>query len=257
MAGRVGRVSSSVAPGPRRGGGGPELLFDPSKPAGPDPAREEVFGCLLRLSARFHQGANAGDLIYRASWDTYSIQTLFQQGLMAVAGASLSLLLMAAVMARLNGALTLVALALAPLLVMAIRVFGRPMRERATLAQQADSRVTSLVRQSIAHLALTQSYTREEFEAGRFQAEAGEAQDKRLAQHGSELAYGLAVALVFGIGTAAITLSRSPAGQRRIIDSGPAFHLPGLPGPALRTVEPVVARRRDGRRGAGRSAARV
>jgi ATP-binding cassette subfamily B protein/subfamily B ATP-binding cassette protein MsbA len=168
-------------------------------------AREEVFARLLRLSARFHQGANAGDLIYRASWDTYSIQTLFQQGLMTVAGASLSLLLMAAVMARLNVPLTLVALALAPLLVMAIRIFGRAMRERAAVAQQADSRVTSLVRQCIALLPLTQSYTREEFEAGRFDGEADQAQHKRLAQHGAELAYGLAVAVVFGFGTAAIT----------------------------------------------------
>ena len=41
--------------------------------------RNELFAWLQRLSLRFHQGARAGDLIYRASWDTYAIQTLFQQ----------------------------------------------------------------------------------------------------------------------------------------------------------------------------------
>ncbi|MGA2174934.1 MAG: ABC transporter ATP-binding protein [Verrucomicrobiota bacterium] len=164
--------------------------------------RQEVFARLQRLSLRFHQGANAGDLIYRASWDTYAFQTLFQQGLMTFVTALLSLLLMVCIMARLNGPLTLVALALAPLLVMGIRVFGRAMRERTALAQQADSRVTSLVQQSIAALPLTQSYTREEYEAGRFQAQAVEAQARRLSQHGSELAYGFVVAAIFGLGAA-------------------------------------------------------
>ena len=167
--------------------------------------REELFGRLLRLSLRRLQGATAGDLIYRASWDTYSVQTLFQQGLMTFVTASLSLLLMACIMARLNLSLTLVALALAPLLILGIRYFGRAMRERTARAQQADSRVTALVQQAIAALPLTQSCTREDFEAGRFRAEAGESQTRRLAQHGSELGYGFAVAVIFGFGTAVTT----------------------------------------------------
>ncbi len=167
--------------------------------------RQELFARLLRLSWRFHQGASAGDLIYRASWDTYSVQTLFQQGLMTFATASLSLLVMAMVMARMNWPLTMVALALAPLLVIAIRSFGGAMRDRTARAQQADSRVTALVQQAIAALPLTQSYTREEFEAGRFRAEADEAQRRRLTQHGSELGYGFVVAVIFGLGTAVTT----------------------------------------------------
>jgi ATP-binding cassette subfamily B protein len=167
--------------------------------------REELFGRLLRLSLRFHQGATAGDLIYRASWDTYSVQTLFQQGLMTFVTATLSLLLMACIMARLNLPLTMVALALAPLLIIGIRYFGRAMRERTAGAQQADSRITALVQQAIAALPLTQSYTREEFEAARFRTEAEQAQTRRLAQHGSELGYGFAVALIFGLGTAVTT----------------------------------------------------
>ena len=167
--------------------------------------REELFARLLRLSLRFHQGASAGDLIYRASWDTYSVQTLFQQGLMTFVTASLSLLVMACVMARLNLPLTLVALALAPLLVIGIRVCARAMRERTARAQQADSRVTALVQQAIAALPLTQSYTREEFEADRFRAGADEAQTRRLSQHGSELGYGFIVAAIFGFGTAVTT----------------------------------------------------
>jgi ATP-binding cassette subfamily B protein len=168
-------------------------------------ARDELFARLLGLSARFHQGATAGDLIYRASWDTYSFQTLFQQGLMTFVTALLSLLVMVIIMARLNVPLTLVALALAPLLVIGVRVFGKAMRERAAAAQQADSRVTAMVQQNIAGLILTQGYTREEFERGRFHATAAAAQTRRLSQHACELAYGFVIAAIFGFGAAATT----------------------------------------------------
>jgi ATP-binding cassette subfamily B protein len=167
--------------------------------------RNEVFAWLQRLSLRYHQGARAGDLIYRASWDTYAIQTLFQQGLMTCVGALLSLTVMVVVMARMNVYLTLLSLALAPLLLLSIKSFGARMRDRTALAQQADSRATSLVQQSIAALPLTQSYTREDAEAARFSGQADEAQKQRLSQHGWELAYWFVIAVIFALGTAAIT----------------------------------------------------
>ncbi|HEY3854375.1 MAG TPA: ABC transporter ATP-binding protein [Verrucomicrobiae bacterium] len=168
-------------------------------------ARDELFGKLLGLSARFHQGATVGDLIYRSSWDTYSFQTLFQQGLVTLLASSVSLLMIVAVMVRLNIPLTLVAVGLAPLLVISIRSFARPMRDRTTAAQKADSRVTALVQQNITALALTQGYTREDFERERFHATTLEAQSRRLSQHGVELGYSFATASVFGLGVAITT----------------------------------------------------
>jgi ATP-binding cassette subfamily B protein/subfamily B ATP-binding cassette protein MsbA len=167
--------------------------------------RNELFAWLQRLSLRYHQGARAGDLIYRASWDTYAIQTLFQQGLMTCLTALLSLAVMLAVMARMNISLTLLSLALAPLLILSIQSFGARMRDRTTLAQQADSRVTSLVQQSIAALPLTQSYTREAFEAARFSIQSDDAQKRRVTQHGWELSYRFIVAVIFALGAATMT----------------------------------------------------
>jgi ATP-binding cassette subfamily B protein/subfamily B ATP-binding cassette protein MsbA len=166
--------------------------------------RNEVFACLQRLSLRFHQGSKSGDLIYRAAWDTYSFQTLFQQGIVTAVSAVLSLVLMVVVMWRLNFVLTLVALTVVPLLVLAIKHFGQKMTERGLAAQQADSAVTSFVQHSIVALPLIQSYTREEHEGSAFTARTLAAQEKRLSQHGWELLYWLAIAVVFAIGTAGI-----------------------------------------------------
>ncbi len=166
--------------------------------------RNEVFARLQRLSLRFHQGTQSGDTIYRATWDTYAFQTLFQQGFMTFCTAGLSLLLMVIVMWRLDGPLTLVAVGTAPLLFLVMRVFGREMQSRGMAAQQADSRVASLVQQCLAALPLIQSYGQEPLLLHRFGAQTAEAQHRRLRQHGAELVYWLAVSLVFAVGTAAI-----------------------------------------------------
>jgi len=166
--------------------------------------RDEVFACLQRLSLRFHQGTRSGDLIQRAAWDTYSFQTLFQQGAVTSVIAGLSVLFMVVVMWRVSVILTLVSLTLVPLLVLVIKHFGRRMTERGQAAQQADSQVTSFVQHSIAALPLIQSYTREEYEENAFTSRTSAAMQKRLAQHGWELGYWLAIGILFSLGTAGL-----------------------------------------------------
>jgi ATP-binding cassette subfamily B protein len=166
--------------------------------------RDEVFACLQRLSLRFHQGTRSGDLIQRAAWDTYSFQTLFQQGAVTSVTAGLSVLFMVGVMWRVSVILTLVSLTLVPLLVLVIKHFGRRMTERGQAAQQADSQVTSFVQHSIAALPLIQSYTREEYEENAFTSRTSAAMQKRLAQHGWELGYWLSIGILFSLGTAGL-----------------------------------------------------
>ena len=166
--------------------------------------RTALFARLARLSLKFYQRATPGDLIYRATWDTFSFQTLFQQGLVTFVTAYLSLILMIVVMMRLDLQLTGVSLVVVPVLVVSIRLFGKRMRERGIAAQRADSSVTSHVQRTITTLPLIQSYVREALEEKAFQADTRTAEQSRLAQHGWELLYWLAIAIVFGAGTAAI-----------------------------------------------------
>jgi ATP-binding cassette subfamily B protein/subfamily B ATP-binding cassette protein MsbA len=166
--------------------------------------RNDLFARLQRLSMRFYHGSQTGDLVYRATWDTYSFQTLFQQGLITFFTAFLSLILMIIVMWRLNRYLTLAATATVPLLFVSIKIFGRQMRERGVAAQQADSRISSFVQQIIVALPLVQSYTREADEERKFIAATATAQARRLSQHGWELLYWLAITIAFSFGTAAI-----------------------------------------------------
>jgi ATP-binding cassette, subfamily B, bacterial len=166
--------------------------------------RNELFAKLQTLSLRFYHRADQGDLIYRSTWDTYAFQTLFQQGVITFLNAFLSLIVMVVIMWQVNGRLTLAALITFPLLLVTMGLFGRKMKARSLAAHQADSKVSSLTQQGIAAVALTQSSVREPEEKHRFSAHAEAARKARVTQHGLELFYWLIIAVIFGVGTAAL-----------------------------------------------------
>ncbi|HEY6228989.1 MAG TPA: ABC transporter ATP-binding protein [Verrucomicrobiae bacterium] len=166
--------------------------------------RNELFAKLQTLSLRFYHRADQGDLIYRATWDTYAFQTLFQQGVITFLNAFLSLAVMVVIMWGVNGRLTLAALMTFPLLLVTMAFFGKKMQKRSLAAHQADSKVSSLTQQGIAAVALTQSSVREAEEQARFNAQAETARKTRATQHGLELFYWLIIAVIFGFGTAAL-----------------------------------------------------
>lgn len=167
--------------------------------------RNDVFGWLQRLSLRFHHGTEAGDTVFRAGTDTCAFQTVFQQGLLVCVTAFCTLLFMVIVMLRLNWQLTLLALATVPLLLVSIKKFGREMRARGLAAQQAESKVYSLIHQGIAAMPLIQSYTRERHEEQRFKTETERARQHKMSQHGLEVLYWFVISIILGLSTAAVT----------------------------------------------------
>jgi ATP-binding cassette subfamily B protein len=178
--------------------------------------RAAVFEWLLGLSLRRLWGREAGDILYRATWDTYAFQTLFQQGTLTFLTATGSLVAMTVVMWRMNGFLTLVALATVPPLLLTMKSFGRGLSERAKAAQAADGKLASRWEQTVSHLAVLQSFTAEAAQQGRFGVEAGLAYESRRRQHRYELLYLAAVGGIFAVGTAGIVAFgvREVAAQR-------------------------------------------
>lgn len=166
--------------------------------------RQAVFERLLALSFRRWHGSEAGDLIYRATWDTYSFQTLFTQGLFTVLGAGVAVLAMTVVMSRVNGTLTLVALATVPVLLLVMRLMGPGLGRRSAAAQAADASVAGGVQQAVANLALIQGYTQEPQETARFGTAVQTALRARWNQHRHEVLYLALVAVVLAAGTGAI-----------------------------------------------------
>mgnify|MGYP001005138425 CR=1 FL=1 len=167
--------------------------------------RDEVFGWLQRLSMRFHKGTDAGDLIFRAGNDACAFQSLLEQGVITTLSAVLNLVLMAGVMLTLNWQLSLFALAAVPVLMVTVRLFAKRMKTRGVIAQQAESKVYSLINQGIKALPLTQSYTREQETQRRFEDHTNRAQQRKMSQHGLEVFFWLAISVLLTSDTALLT----------------------------------------------------
>ncbi len=166
--------------------------------------RLELFERLQRLSLRFYNSHPQGDTIYRATWDTFSFQTLFQQGFSTFLNAFLSLAIMVVVMARLNLKLMFLSVVIVPPLILTILWFGKKMKLRSLASHQAESLLSSSVQQNIAAMQLTQSYVREKEERTRFAALVDLTCLRRTSQHGWELSYWFGVTALFGVGIAVI-----------------------------------------------------
>jgi ATP-binding cassette subfamily B protein/subfamily B ATP-binding cassette protein MsbA len=163
--------------------------------------RRAVFDWLLALTPKQLQTHPAGDVIYRATWDTYAFQTLFQQGVFTALSACASVILMIGVMGRLNLRLTVAALMVVPPLLLLMERFGLRMSDRATKAQSAEARLATMVQQALGLLPLIQSHTRESRSAEEFATAAERSLQARLQQHGTEVLYLGLVAALFAAGT--------------------------------------------------------
>jgi ATP-binding cassette subfamily B protein len=166
--------------------------------------RNQLFDWMQRLSLAFYQRSNQGDLIYRATWDTYSIQTLFQQGVFKFLNSFITIILMLVVMWQLNGYLTLISACIFPPLLFTMFLFGKAMNKRSLSAHNADSTLSSFIQQNIASLPVVQSYAREERESTAFANQVRVSFFTRIKQHGVEVVYWLAIAILFGLVTSGL-----------------------------------------------------
>jgi ATP-binding cassette subfamily B protein/subfamily B ATP-binding cassette protein MsbA len=125
--------------------------------------------------------------------------------LLVFVSAFCTLLFMLIVMFRLNVRLTLLALISAPILLILMRLLGREMGARGLVAQQAESKVYSLINQGISVLQLVQSNTREQHEQRRFNVQTEKARRFKMSQHGLEVTYWFVISLILTASTVAVT----------------------------------------------------
>jgi len=130
--------------------------------------RSDLYSHLQRLSLAFHSRSRVGDLLYRITSDTYSIQAITMNGVFPVVTATAFLVMMFLVMIRLDWLLTLLALAICPALVITISLMSRKITEAATYFRERESEVFSVVQRAMSAIRIIQAFTKEEEEHRKF-----------------------------------------------------------------------------------------
>ena len=176
--------------------------------------RSDLYAHLHRLSMAFYSRAQAGDLLYRVTADTFALQSLTMNCLFPAATALVLLGGMAVIMFRLDAELTLLALGVCPLLLVAIGRLNQRIGAAAGEMRERESEVYGVVQRAMAAMRVIQAFTREDEEHRRFMTASERSLAAALRLYTLQTFYSGVVNLVIALGTAAVVW----VGARHVLD---------------------------------------
>ena len=176
--------------------------------------RSDLYGHLHRLFLAFHGRARIGDLLYRVTADTLALQTLTMNCLFPAVTALTLLTGMAVIMLRLDAALTLLALAVCPVLFVAIGRLTARITRAAAHVREGESEVYAVVQRAMSAMRVVQAFTREEDEHRRFMTASRQSLAAGLRLYTLQTFYSGVVNVVIALGTAAVVWM----GARHVMD---------------------------------------
>lgn len=166
--------------------------------------RFRIYEHLQKLSLVFHDSRAVGDSIYRVTWDTYSIQTIFNGGLIPLLSSVVTLAGMMIIMLRFDVVLTLLALAVAPALALTIKHYNHLISAVSTEYHTRETKVSAMIQESLSAIRTIQAFAREEDEVRRFGVGAAQSVDANLRMTKVQVMSSFIVGLITAAGTVAM-----------------------------------------------------
>jgi ATP-binding cassette, subfamily B, bacterial len=176
--------------------------------------RSAVYAHLHQLSLDFYTRARVGDLLYRVTADTLALQSLTVNCLFPTATAAILLVGMISVMLQLDPALTVLALAVCPVLFVIIKRLDGRVTRAAGKFRESESEVYTVVQRAMSAMRLIQAFAREDDEHRRFMAASRQSLAAGLKLHTLQTFYGFVISMVIAVGTAGVVW----VGARHVLD---------------------------------------
>ncbi len=166
--------------------------------------RARLFAHLQALDMRHHTSVSAGDAVYRIDADAYCIDNLVMKGIFPLGSAALTLVVMLAILIKLDPTLALLALCVVPFLYWVLRVYTTPLGDRAERVKELESTLAERLYEKFAAIRVVKSFARERHEQERFGARSMEAMRERIRLTWQESLFSVAITGVTMIGTALV-----------------------------------------------------
>ena len=128
----------------------------------------DIFAYVQRRSLIFHTRTSVGDLMSRITGDSWCIYTITDTLLFTPGRALVTVIGMIAVMTQINLELTLISLAVAPLMTIVSLLFGKRIRQVSHQKRESESRIQSHVQQTLSGIIVVKAFAQEEREHNRF-----------------------------------------------------------------------------------------
>jgi ATP-binding cassette subfamily B protein/subfamily B ATP-binding cassette protein MsbA len=166
--------------------------------------RTELYAHLQRLSLKFHDTRRSADSSFRVAYDSQSIQTIYNKGFTNIVSSGVTLIGTFAIMLRLDWQLTLLSLAIVPLLLGTIYFFAKRIRTQSTTIQEQESALLTQTQEGLSSIRMVHAFGREEFEVSQFHRQAHGSLQANLRLTMTNVKSGLAISTLIVSGTAAM-----------------------------------------------------
>src|ERR1051325_8215367 len=166
--------------------------------------RTDLYAHLQRLSLKFHDARRSADSSFRVAYDSQAIQTIYNKGFTNIFASVIALIGTFIVMLRLDWILTLLSLAIVPLIVGAIYFFAHRIRTESTSIQEQESAVLAQVQEGLSGIRMVHAFGREDFEVSQFHQRAQQSLQANLRLTLTNVKSALVISTLTVIGTAAM-----------------------------------------------------
>jgi ATP-binding cassette, subfamily B, bacterial len=166
--------------------------------------RTDLYSYLQSLSLKFHDARRSSDSSFRVAYDSQSIQTIYNKGFTNIFASVITLIGTFLIMLRLDWQLTLVSLAIVPLVVGTIYLFAQRIRRESTSIQEQESAVLTQAQEGLSSIRMVHAFGREEFEVLQFQQQARQSLQANLRLTLTNVNSALVISTLMVIGTAAM-----------------------------------------------------
>jgi ATP-binding cassette subfamily B protein len=166
--------------------------------------RAKLFRHTQGLSLSYHDTTGTADSTYRIQYDAPAIQWITIDAFIPLVSSLLTLVAMIVVMARIDWALALVALAVVPVLYVVSQIYARRLKLRWREAKDLESSMLSVVQEVLGSVRVVKAFAQEDREQERYVASAGKnlRQQIKLALTGGS--FGLIIGVAMAAGTATV-----------------------------------------------------
>jgi ATP-binding cassette, subfamily B, bacterial len=164
----------------------------------------DLFAKLQQLSLHFHARKSIGDSIRRVTGDCTCASVIVKDALIPVATSAVSLVVMFAILWRIDATLTLLALGVVPCMALIFWRYAQPMIERSHAQQEAEGKIYDAVEQTFSAIPIVQAFGREPLNDQLFARTTGNALAATLSLTSVQLQFKMLMGLSTALGTAGI-----------------------------------------------------
>jgi ATP-binding cassette subfamily B protein/subfamily B ATP-binding cassette protein MsbA len=165
--------------------------------------RTELYSYLQALPLKYHDARRSTDSSFRVAYDSQAIQSIYSKGSF-IFSSVVTLAGTLVLMLRMDWELTLVALGIMPLVVLAIYVFAKRIRTESTTIQERESDVLAVAQEGLSSIRMVHAFGREDYEVAQFRTRATHSLEANMRFTGTQMKSSLVIGTLMALGTAAM-----------------------------------------------------